>query len=61
MENWSSICDQERTAVLLLADMLSELTKREKEAGIRPEADVDIYLKVGFDFLSLFARNCIRI
>jgi hypothetical protein len=28
------------------AEMLAELAKREKEAGIFPESDVDVYMKV---------------
>lgn len=32
-------------------DLLEEVTKREKEAGIRPEADVDTYMKVSVQIL----------
>ena len=28
------------------AEMLAELSRREKEANIRPDPDVDIYMKV---------------
>jgi hypothetical protein len=31
------------------AEMLAELAKREKQAGIFPEKDVDVYMKVGVD------------
>jgi ABC-type multidrug transport system ATPase subunit len=27
-------------------EMLEEISRREKEAGIRPEADVDVFMKV---------------
>jgi hypothetical protein len=28
------------------ADLLTELSRREKEAGIRPEPEVDLFMKV---------------
>ncbi len=28
------------------SEMLEEISRREKEAGIRPEADVDVFMKV---------------
>jgi hypothetical protein len=28
------------------ADLLTELARREKEAGIRPEPEVDLFMKV---------------
>ncbi len=28
------------------ADMLAELSRREKEANIKPDPDIDIYMKV---------------
>jgi hypothetical protein len=28
------------------ADLMTELTRREKEAGIRPEPEVDLFMKV---------------
>jgi len=28
-------------------DLMTELTRREKEAGIRPEPEVDLFMKVG--------------
>lgn len=31
-----------------VAEMLAELAKREKQAGIFPEKDVDVYMKVRF-------------
>lgn len=31
----------------MFAEMLAELAKREKQAGIFPEKDVDVYMKVG--------------
>lgn len=31
----------------MCVEMLAELAKREKEAGIFPESDVDVYMKVG--------------
>jgi len=31
----------------MCAEMLAELAKREKQAGIFPEKDVDVYMKVG--------------
>lgn len=42
------------------ADMLTELLKREREAGIKlPEADVDLYLKVSLGYnSSYFAFSC---
>lgn len=30
----------------VLTDLLSELAKREREAGIFPEAEVDLFMKV---------------
>ena len=30
----------------VLADMLSELARREKAAGIKPDPDIDVYMKV---------------
>jgi len=32
---------------MCVAEMLAELAKREKEAGIFPDVDVDAYMKVG--------------
>jgi hypothetical protein len=29
----------------LIADMLAELSRREKDANIKPDADIDIYMK----------------
>lgn len=29
-----------------IADMLSELSRREKEANIKPDPDIDVYMKV---------------
>jgi len=29
-------------------EMLAELVRREKEAGILPEKDVDVFMKVGY-------------
>jgi hypothetical protein len=29
-------------------ELLSELARREKQAGIYPEADVDLFMKVGY-------------
>jgi hypothetical protein len=29
-----------------IADMLTELSRREKEANIKPDPDVDVYMKV---------------
>lgn len=31
--------------ILVLADLLNELARREKDAGIFPEADVDLFMK----------------
>lgn len=31
--------------ILLLVDLLNELARREKDAGIFPEADVDLFMK----------------
>ena len=33
--------------------MLAELARREKEANIKPDPDVDIYMKVGRNLLSI--------
>ena len=33
--------------------MLAELERREKEANIKPDPDVDIYMKVGRNLLSI--------
>jgi ABC-type multidrug transport system ATPase subunit len=30
-----------------ITDMLSELSRREKEANIKPDPDIDVYMKVG--------------
>jgi len=30
----------------MIVDLLTELARREKEAGIFPEADVDLFMKV---------------
>jgi hypothetical protein len=40
--------DWELTDVNILAhaDLLTELSRREKEAGIRPEPEVDLFMKV---------------
>lgn len=32
--------------LIWIVELLSELAKREKEAGIFPEADVDLFMKV---------------
>lgn len=29
------------------SDLMTELARREKEAGIRPEPEVDLFMKVG--------------
>lgn len=34
--------------VIVDTEMLTELSRREKEAGIKPEADIDIFMKVRF-------------
>jgi len=31
----------------LYADLLAELSRREKEANIMPDPDIDVYMKVG--------------
>ena len=39
--------------------MLAELVRREKEAIIKPDPDVDIYMKVGRNLLSITTfENC---
>jgi len=40
------------TCDYICAEMLAELAKREKQAGIFPEKDVDVYMKVGVSSLS---------
>ena len=41
------------------AEMLAELVRREKEANIKPDSDVDIYMKVGRNLLSITTfENC---
>lgn len=35
--------------IMLLADMLMELSRREKTAGIKPDPDVDAFMKVLHD------------
>lgn len=37
----------------LLPDMLLELARREKNAGIKPDEDLDLFMKVPFHFLLL--------
>jgi hypothetical protein len=32
--------------IMVDADLLTELSRREKEAGIRPEPEVDLFMKV---------------
>jgi hypothetical protein len=32
--------------ILARVDLLTELSRREKEAGIRPEPEVDLFMKV---------------
>lgn len=34
--------------------MLAELSRREKEAQIRPDPDIDVYMKVRKKLLSIF-------
>ena len=43
--------------------MLSELARREKEANIKPDPDVDIYMKVGRNLLSItaFAKEIVAL
>lgn len=41
----------------VLADMLSELARREKAAGIKPDADIDVYMKVITIFLQRIKTN----
>jgi hypothetical protein len=31
----------------IFTDMLAELSRREKEANIKPDPDIDVYMKVG--------------
>lgn len=39
----------------LLLDLLKEITKREEEAGIQPDADADLFMKVALEkFLAIF-------
>jgi hypothetical protein len=33
--------------------MLTELSRREKIANIKPDPDIDMYMKVVFDFVSV--------
>lgn len=37
---------QELTILLTITDLLTELVRREKEAGINPDAEVDLFMKV---------------
>ena len=37
--------------VFYCEDMMKEVCKREKEQGIIPDPDVDIYMKVNFYFI----------
>lgn len=34
------------TIYMYIVDMLSELTRREKRSGIKPDQDLDIFMKV---------------
>ena len=45
------------------AELLSELARREKEANIKPDPDVDIYMKVGRNLLSItaFAKEIVAL
>lgn len=45
----------------LCTELLSELARREKQAGIYPEADVDLFMKVGYtSFTCALNFNCIH-
>lgn len=39
----------------LLLDLLKEITRREEEAGIQPDADADLFMKVALEkFTTIF-------
>jgi hypothetical protein len=42
--------------ILAHADLLTELSRREKEAGIRPEPEVDLFMKVTKWFTACHAK-----
>ncbi|KAL5976775.1 transcription factor [Asimina triloba] len=42
------------TEFLLIAELLAELVRREKAAGIHPEADVDLFMKLMGDIACIF-------
>ena len=37
--------------------MLAELSRREKEASIKPDPDIDIYMKVRLSIIYLFGKS----
>lgn len=37
----------------MLLDLLTELAKREKDAGILPEAEVDLFMKVTINLIRI--------
>jgi hypothetical protein len=39
---------KENLMVFSITDMLTELSRREKEANIKPDPDIDVYMKVKF-------------
>lgn len=41
------------------ADMLTELSRREKEANIKPDPDVDVYMKVKIHLI--LTKSCVYI
>lgn len=45
------------TVSLPFADMLAELSRREKAANIKPDPDVDIYMKVKHLHVGVYDRN----
>jgi hypothetical protein len=45
---WRKLGEIIEDCIASISEMLSELSRREKEAGIKPDHDIDIFMKVSF-------------